>query len=170
MTKLVVGVAQARPVPLNLEATVDIACAWIADAGRQGAKLLAFPETFVPCYPFWCDEGSFAHWGSEGSKRLHARLVASSLVLGSPTAERLSAAARDARVAVVIGVNERTERGSSIFNSLVFIDEHGEVLAVRRKLVPTHGERLVWSAGDAYGLDAFAMAGARVGGLVCWEH
>jgi nitrilase len=170
MTKLVVGIAQGRSVPLDLEASVDRACDWIARAGRSGVQLLAFSEAWLPCYPFWCDEGAFAQWGNEGAKRLHARLIGASLVIGSSGAKRLCDAARNAQVAVVIGANEREERGSSIYNALVFISEHGEVLAVRRKLVPTLGERLVWSAGDASGLDAFTMSGVRVGGMICWEH
>jgi predicted amidohydrolase len=170
MRTVVVGIAQARPVPLDLGASVDRACDWIARAGREGVKLLAFPEAWLPCYPFWCDEGTFAHWGHDAAKDLHARLVASSLVVDSPHGKRLRGAAREAEVAVVMGANEREKHACSLYNSLIFIDEHGEVSAVRRKLVPTHGERLVWSAGDASGLDALTMAGVRVGGLICWEH
>jgi nitrilase len=168
--KLTVGVAQARPAVLDLERAIDKACFWIGEAAKRGVRLLAFPEAWIPCYPLWCDGGSFARWGNGAAKSLHVRLLENSLVVPSEHTVRLCDAARQGRVAVVIGANEREPRGGSMFNSLVFIDESGRVVATRRKLVPTHGERLVWSAGDAAFLDTFRMAGARVGGLICWEH
>jgi nitrilase len=168
--KVVVGVAQARPAVLDLERAVDKACFWIGEAAKRGVRLLAFPEAWIPCYPVWCDCGSFSRWGNDAAKRLHVRLLENSLVVPSPQTARICDAARMGKVAVVIGANEREPHGGSIYNSLVFIDQTGRVVATRRKLVPTHGERLVWSAGDAAYLDAFALADMRVGGLICWEH
>jgi nitrilase len=170
MTKLVVAVAQATPAPLDLDATIDKACALVAEAGRLGARLLAFPETWVPGYPFWCDDGAFACWGRDSAKSLHARFVESSLVLSSAQFARVCAAAREAGVAVVLGANEREACGSSVYNALLFVDEHGALVSHRRKLVPTFGERLVWCPGDAVGLEASPMCGTRVGGMICWEH
>jgi len=168
--KLVVGVAQASPAVLDLERAVDKACSWIDKAARQGVRLLAFPEAWIPCYPLWCDAGAFGRWGNGSAKKLHGRLLENSLVVPSAQTARLCEAARQGGIAVVIGANEREPHGGSIYNSLLFIDESGQLLATRRKLVPTHGERLVWSAGDAAHLEAFSLAGARVGGLICWEH
>lgn len=168
--KLVVGVAQARPAVLDLERAVDKACFWIGEAAKRGVRILAFPETWIPCYPLWCDAGSFSRWGNDAAKKLHVRLIENSLVVSSAMTQRLCDAARIGRVSVIIGANEREPHGASLYNSLIFIDEGGRIAATRRKLVPTHGERLVWSPGDAACLDAFAMSGTRVGGLICWEH
>jgi len=68
--KITVAMAQAIPAVLNREAAVEKACAWILEAGRRGAAILAFPETWLPVYPFWCDAGTFSAWGHEGAKRL----------------------------------------------------------------------------------------------------
>jgi len=167
--KLTAAIAQATPVVLDLKASVAKACEWIAEAGRRGAQLVAFPETWLPVYPLWCDAGTFGKWDHAPSKRLHARLVENSLAIPSSETEALCRAAHQARCAVVLGANERDASGS-LYNALVFISAEGEILGRHRKLVPTFGERLVWGYGDAAGLRAYEIAGARVGGLVCWEH
>jgi nitrilase len=168
--KLTVGVAQQTPAVLDLAGCIDKAARLIAEAGRHGIRLLAFPEAWIPTYPLWCDAGTFGLWDHEPSKKLQARLVRNSLAVPSPETAALCRAARESRVAVVMGANEREPNGSTLYNALLFIDEEGRLLARRRKLVPTFGERLVWGYGDAAGLDSHVLAGARVGGLVCWEH
>ena len=48
-----VAAAQVTPVFLNKKATVEKACQFIAEAGKNGAKLVVFPEAFIPGYPDW---------------------------------------------------------------------------------------------------------------------
>lgn len=168
--KLTVGVAQAAPCVLDLAASVAKACEWIVEAGRCGVRLLAFPETWVPVYPIWCDMGSFSKWNYEPAKKLQARLRRNSLAAPSAEMEALSKAARQAQVAVVLGANERDERSGSLYNTLFFLSSAGRLLGRHRKLVPTHGERLVWAPGDARGLRVSADGDVPFGGLICWEH
>jgi len=132
--------------------------------------VLAFPETWAPVYPLWCDAGTFGKWGHEPSKKLQARLARNSLAIPSRETEQLGRAARAAKCAVVFGANELGGTGS-LYNALLFISAEGEILGRHRKLVPTFGERLVWGYGDASGMRAYeSAAGAKLGGLVCWEH
>ncbi len=169
MSVIRAAVVQHAPVFLDLEASVDKALALIGEAAGNAADLVVFGETWLPCYPAWIF-GS-AEWDDTVSKRAYARLLDSGVEVPSATTDRLCAAARERRVHVAIGVNER-QRGSngSLFNSLLFLSPAGEILGVHRKLVPTHAERLVWAQGDGSTLHVFDTPLGRLGGLICWEH
>jgi len=65
-----IALAQATPVFLNRDATLVKACDLIAEAGRNGARLVAFPEAFVPAYPDWWKNPRFGG----GRRASHAYL------------------------------------------------------------------------------------------------
>jgi nitrilase len=162
--------AQVTPVFLDREATIAKAVSVIEEAGRAGAQVVAFPETWVPGYPMWIFGA--AGWDDPASKRAFARLQANAIEVPSPATDALCAAARRAGTTVVMGINERDvaySRGT-LYNSLLYISAAGEVLGVHRKLMPTHAEKIVWGAGDGSTLHVFDTPAGRVGGLICWEH
>ena len=160
------AVVQAAPVYLDREATVAKAVRLIEEAAAAGAKLVAFPETWIPGYPSWIYHA--AQWNEPRSKRTFARLQRNSVEVPSPATEELCVAAREAGVHLVVGINEL--EGGTIYNSLLFVSDEGEILGVHRKLVPTHAERIVWGRGDGSTLHVFDTPLGRLGGLVCWEH
>jgi nitrilase len=162
------AIAQFAPAVLDLDASIAKASKIVRDAAAEGVSLVAFPETWVPVYPFWCDMGGFSRWGDEASKRLHARLYRNSLEVGSKAFRHLQAAIKKAKLHVVLGANERA--GRSLYNALFFFDDRGDLVGHHRKLVPTFGERLVWGYGDGAGLRVHETPFGKVGGLVCWEH
>ena len=135
---------QAAPVFLDAAATVDKACSLIREAGRKGARLVAFPEVFVPGYPYW-------NWITDpitGSAWFE-KLVRASIHVPGPEVQALCRAARDAGAYVVIGVNERSKISLGVlYNSMLFIGDDGTLLGKHRKLVPTWAEKLTWSHGD----------------------
>lgn len=143
--------------------TVGRVLAAMAEAAAKGAQLVAFPETFVPWYPYF----SFVHppvlTGGE-----HTRLYRDAVVVPGPITEAISAAARRLRLVTVLGVNERDH--GSLYNAQLVFDASGELLLKRRKLTPTYHERMIWGQGDGAGLKVVETAVGRVGALACWEH
>ena len=162
--------AQVAPAFLDRDATIAKAVSVIEEAGRNGADLVAFPETWVPGYPMWVYGA--AGWDDPAAKRAYARLQANAVEVPSRATEDLCAAARRAGTMVVIGINERdvTYSKGTLFNSMLYISAEGELLGVHRKLTPTHAERIIWGVGDGSTLHVFDTPLGRVGGLICWEH
>lgn len=165
-----IAAVQASPIFLDREATLDRVCARIAEAAAGGAKLVVFPESFVPGYPDWVWTVPAGRGAMLGA--LHAKLLANAVSIPSDATQRIGEAAREAGVIVAAGVTERNDEasGATMYNTLLFFDERGEILGRHRKLVPTGGERLVWAQGDATGLRAYDTSIGRVGGLICWEN
>lgn len=162
--RITVAAVHAAPEFLDVDATIDKACAFIAEAGRAGIDLIVFPEVFVPGFPYWIN-----CYPPLVQNPLHERYLEASLSVPGPESDRLCAAARAASVSAVVGVNERV--GSSLFNTQLFIDADGSLVGRHRKLQPTFAERTVWSQGDGSTLGVWPLSGGvRVGGLVCWEH
>jgi nitrilase len=165
-----VAIAQATPVFLDAHATVEKACGLIAQAAHAGAKVVLFPEAFVPGYPDWV-------WVVPNSKKavidaLFTELLANAVTINDDHCARLCSAARSAGIHVAIGVNERNAEasGASLYNTLLYIDDTGEIMGKHRKLMPTGGERLMWAQGDGSTLEGFNTPFARIGGLICWEN
>ncbi len=167
---LTVAAAQAAPVFGDREATIAKAVRLIGEAASGAAKLVAFPETWIPGYPGWCFGA--AGWDELAGKMAFERLQANSVTVPSPATDALCRAARKNRITVVVGINERDVQYSrgTLFNSQLFISRDGEILGVHRKLMPTHAERIVWDRGDGSTLHVFDTPFGRLGGLICWEH
>ncbi|MEO6445724.1 MAG: carbon-nitrogen hydrolase family protein [Gemmatimonadaceae bacterium] len=144
------------------------------EAATQGAELVVFPETWLPGYPVWLDVcRDVALWDHAPVKEVFARYAAESVNVSGDSGAALAAIARDAGVALLLGVTERVEGGvghGTLYNSLLMYDAAGELRLHHRKLVPTFSERMVWGPGDAQGLETARVGEARVGGLICWEH
>jgi nitrilase len=158
-----VAAVHSASVFLDRERSVDKACGLIAEAGKEGARLIAFPETYVPGYPFWI----WTHTPRLGAP-LFAEFFRNAVEIPSNATEQLGEAARKAGAWVVVGVSERD--GGTLYNTLVYFDDQGRLVARHRKLQPTHVERTVWGRGD--GRDVFVLETpfGRLGGLICFEH
>ncbi|MGA7810000.1 carbon-nitrogen hydrolase family protein [Bradyrhizobium sp.] len=164
--KYKVAVVQAAPAWLDLDASVDKTIALINEASKNGAKLVAFPETFLPGYPWHIWLGAPA-WGI--GRGFVQRYFDNSLSYDSSEAEKLRKAVKAAGLTAVMGLSERS--GGSLYIAQWMIGPDGETIAKRRKLRPTHVERSVFGDGDGSDLSVHACPDiGRLGALCCWEH
>lgn len=161
--KFKAAAVQAAPAFLDLEGSVAKAIRLIEEAAPNGAKLIAFPECWIPGYPFWIWLGSPA-WGMQFVQRYFDN----SMTAGGPEMEQIQEAARDNQIHVVLGFSERD--GGSLYMGQAIIDDEGVRLATRRKLRPTHVERSVFGEGDGSDLKVHETSIGRLGALNCWEH
>lgn len=163
--KYTVAVVQAAPAFLDLAAGVEKTIRLIEEAAAAGARLIAFPETWLPGYPWWIWLGSPA-WAI--MRGFVGRYFDQSLAYDGPEAEAIAAAARRCGIAVVLGLSERD--GGSLYIAQWLIGPLGETIARRRKLKPTHVERSVFGEGDGGDLSVHQTELGRLGALCCWEH
>ena len=167
MSKVTAAAVQATPVFLDRAATVERSEKLIHEAATNGAGLMVFPETFIPGYPDWV--WRVPAW--EGpSGELYERLLDNAVVVPGPATEAIGRAAKRAKAFVSMGVNEREQTGSTLYNTQLYFGPDGRLLAKHRKLMPTGGERLVWGMGDGSTLEVVETPFGRLGGLTCWEN
>lgn len=172
--RMKVAVIQAKSVYLDLNASLAKALQLIEQAAKQGAKLIAFGETWLTGYPTWLDYSpGAALWNHEPTREVFALLRQNSPTVPGRETDLLAQAARECGVVITIGINERVDQGpgnGTLYNSLLTFGSDGKLLNHHRKLVPTYTERMIWGPGDADGLKAVETSAGRVGGLICWEH
>ena len=161
-----VACAQVEPVLFDRDATIGRIAEVAAEAAAREARLVLFPEAFIPAYP----SNRWVRFlaGGQDSKAAYAKLARSSLELPGPDSDRLGGIAREHGLWLALGANE-LDRGT-IYNALLVYGPDGELALHHRKLVPTNHERLVWGPGNGAGLEAVETALGRVGGLICWEN
>jgi len=161
-----VAAAHVAPVFLDTSATVAKACDVIAEAARNGARLVAFPEAFIPGFPVWVALQA----PTRGHEPFRA-LAAQALNIDGPEIAEIRGAARQYQVVVSVGFTEGTTASvGCLWNSNVMVDSDGTILNHHRKLVPTFYEKLVWANGDGSGLRVTPTALGRIGMLICGEN
>src|SRR6185437_7066290 len=161
-----VALMHASCVFLDTPATIDKACALIREAARNGARLVAFAETYVSFFPVWCALRAPIY-----NHDFFKAAAASAIRIDGAEIAAVRAAAREAGVAVSLGFNEGTEASvGCIWNANVFIGPVVACFSDHRKMVPTFWEKLVWANGDGAGLRVCGTDLGRIGMLVCGEN
>jgi len=158
-----VACVQAASAYLDIGGGIKKAVELIGKASRLGARLIGFPETWLPGYPWWIWLGA-PQWGMTFARRYYEN----SLSIDSSEFLTLCAAAREHRIHVLMGYSERS--GGSLYMGQCLIDDTGTLVHARRKLKPTHVERSVFGEGDGSDLAVSKTAIGCLGALCCWEH
>ncbi|WP_298985636.1 Nit6803 family nitrilase [uncultured Roseibium sp.] len=158
-----VAAVQIAPDLTSKARTLDKVLSAMREAAGKGARLVVFPETFVPWYPYFSFVLPPMLAGQE-----HLRLYEEAVTVPSVETAALAALARELDIVAVIGINERDH--GSLYNTQLIFDADGTLCLKRRKITPTYHERMIWGQGDGAGLKVVETAVGRVGALACWEH
>ena len=150
---------------------MSAALAIVEEAAGEGARLITFPEAFLPGYPTWAwrlRPGGDMALGNE----IHCQLRLNAIDIASGELDPLRKAAAQHGMVIVMGMHELDTEfsGSTLFNTAVVIGDDGTILNRHRKLMPTNPERMVWGAGDGRGLRVVETKFGRLGCLLCWEN
>ncbi len=166
------AVIQAAPVIMDLDATLEKCRRLVHEAAGKGARLVLFPEAFVPAYPWGLRFGTVIGDRSPAGRRAWARYRANAIDVPGPAVDALGAAARAAGAYVAVGVIEKdgTCGGGTLYCTLLYFGPDGRLLGKHRKLKPTAAERYIWGEGDGSTMPVVPTEIGRLGGLICWEN
>src|SRR6201996_3109463 len=153
-----VAAVQIAPDLDTAGGTVAKVLAAISEAAEKGARLVVFPETFVPWYPYFSFIRPPMLSGAE-----HIHLYDNAVAVPGPVTEAMAAAARKHNIVVVLGVNERDH--GTLYNAQLVFNADGTLVLKRRKITPTFHERMIWGQGDGAGLKVVDTAVGRIGAL-----
>jgi cyanide hydratase len=189
LKKYKAAAVNAEPGWFNLEESVQRTIHWINEAGKAGCKLIAFPElcTFsrfypliislkksktdeynnvqgIPGYPFWLWALSYPE-----SLPFYKKYREHSLPSDSEEMQRIREAARANKIFVSLGYSEIDR--NSLYMSQVMISPTGDIINYRRKIKPTHVEKLLFGDGTGDTTESVVQTEiGRVGQLNCWEN
>ena len=164
-----VALIQEPPVFLNLNETLAKAEKLALEAKESGAKIIVFPETWLPGYPIWLDDAPKAgFWEYPPAKRLYQYLAENSIEIGSGDFERLKKIAIDSEAYMVIGIHERD--GGTLYNTNRFISLPMALMKlIESSFQPTPSDLFgEWAMAST--LNTLDTPYGVLGGLICWEH
>ncbi len=169
-----IAIIQTGAAYFDLDGSLQKCKRLIKDAVCQGAELIVFGETWFSGYPAWLDFcPGVGLWDHEPTKEAYLEMYNSSITIPGKETKALCSLALKNNITIVIGVNEVVHSGEgngTIFNTLLTIDNDGQIANHHRKLMPTFTEKLVYGIGDGHGLNAVDTPFGRLGSLICWEH
>jgi len=165
-----VALIQASPVLLNKDATIDKVVQEILEAGKQGANLIVFPESFIPCYPCGMTFGFTVGGRTEEGRKDWKVYYDNSVIAPSDDTERIAKAAGQVKAYVSIGITERDINNCTLYCTNLFFSPEGKLVGKHRKLKPTGAERFIWGDGNEGAFPIIDTPWGNMGSLICWEN
>jgi nitrilase len=142
----------------------------LAEAARAGAKLVLFPESYLPGYPRGVAFGAVVGSRTAAGRELWREYWAQSVPVPGPAVAQIAAWAAQFGLYIVVGVTERDEDQGSLYCTMLYFSSTQGYLGKHRKLKPTGTERLIWAEGGSDTLITLRTKVGRLSGLICWEN
>src|SRR5699024_483953 len=110
--KCKVAVVQAGSVVMNKKKGVEKTIRLIKEAGKEKAKIIVFPEAFIPAYPRGMSFGAVVGSRSDEGRQDFALYANNALEVPGVETDAIGKATKEAGAYVVIGVIERDTESS----------------------------------------------------------
>lgn len=167
-----IAVVQAGSEIMDKEKGVKKTIQLLKKAGENNAKIIVFPEAFIPAYPRGMDFGTVIGNRSDEGRKDYLNYWKNSITVPGAETDQIGKAVKEAGAYVVIGVIEKDNEssGGTLYCTALFFGPNGELLGKHRKLKPTGSERLIWGEGDGSTLPVFDTPYGKIGALICWEN
>ncbi|HUT82901.1 MAG TPA: carbon-nitrogen hydrolase family protein [Candidatus Bathyarchaeia archaeon] len=142
------------------------------EAAKEGAKIVLFPEAFIPGYPRGLYFGTKIGSRLDKGKQDFARYWKNSLTIPGEDILLLANVAKKNSIYLIVGIIEKDSEfsGGTLYCTIVYFSPEGILLGKHRKLKPTGSERLIWGEGDGSTLTVIESPYGKIGGLICWEN
>ncbi len=170
MSKFSAAVVQASPVIFDKVATIEKISSLAKQASKTGARLVLFPEVFIPGYPRGLSFGTVVGSRTNEGRELFLKYWENSIEIPGPETQLLAKLAKETKTFLVIGVTEKDKISDTLYCSLIYFSPAGELIGKHRKIKPTAAERIIWGEGDGSDLKVYQTPIGKIGGLVCWEN
>lgn len=166
-----VSLVQSSPVLFDLKSSIDKIESILDQVECRNKDLILFPEAFLPAYPRGLHFGAPVGSRSDEGRDLWLRYNQNALRLESTEMTRIKKAVKNNGAFVVLGVIEKDEvSDGTLYCTMLYFDQVGNLIGKHRKLKPTAAERIIWGEGDGSTLSTFDTVIGKLGGLICWEN
>ena len=167
-----IALVQGSPVMFDKAATMSKTLEQIAEAGRNGAQVIVFPESYIPCYPYGLTFGFTVGSRTAAGRKDWKLYYDNAVVVPGAETDKLGQAAKEVHAYVSIGITERDAVECTLYCTNLIFSPDGQLVAKHRKLKPTGSERYIW--GDSHDpATYFPMVETPwgpMGSLICWEN
>ncbi|MBB1488993.1 carbon-nitrogen hydrolase family protein [Oceanospirillum sp. D5] len=150
------------------QATLENILSYKDQIRDTGCKLVVMPEALLGGYPKGQDFGARIGYRTQQGRDDYLAYWQQAITTDGPEVKALCALAKDTCCNLVVGAIEKA--GTSLYCSVLYLSDQGELVGKHRKLMPTASERLVWAQGDGSTLPVLDTSAGRISGAICWEN
>ena len=165
---LTVAALQLGSDSRGTQATLENILSYKDQIRDTGCKLVVMPEALLGGYPKGQDFGARIGYRTQQGRDDYLAYWQQAITTDGPEVKALCALAKDTCCNLVVGAIEKA--GTSLYCSVLYLSDQGELVGKHRKLMPTASERLVWAQGDGSTLPVLDTSAGRISGAICWEN
>lgn len=161
-----IAVIQAVPILYSKKKSIEKIAEQTKTAADNGAKIVMWPESFIPGYPQDLDLANVD--SIDHVKARYEEYFMNALSMEDPEMELLADIARENQIYLLVGITERENQ--NLYCSEFIWGPDGNFLTKHRKLRPTGFENMLWRKGEGTNITVVDTPYGVMGTAICWEN